>query len=73
MAEQKKLVRIVRETQTYIEIGGSFSSSPGYYEKDFRQTRRFAAGKPQIEIVEQAREPSLGELALFGKDTDDLF
>jgi hypothetical protein len=65
MAEQKRLVRIVRETKTYIEVGSSYSSSPAYYEKDFKIARRFEAGEPTTEVVEQVREPSLSELALF--------
>ncbi len=60
-----KLLRVIKETITYVEIGESVSSSEFYWSKDFRRLRRVEIGKAIEEEVEALREPTQTELALW--------
>jgi hypothetical protein len=60
-----KLIRVLKETRTVVEIGEAHSSNEAFWPKDFRPAKRIYLAEPEKVVVEELRPPSLAEEALW--------
>ena len=60
-----KLIRVMKETRTVVEIGEVFSSIEARWSQDFRPAKRIYLAEPEKVVVEELRPPSLTEEALW--------
>ena len=62
-----RLIRVIKETIVYVEVGDVSSSAPAYWERDFRPNARFEAGERVVVVEHPLREIDPIEDALFTK------
>lgn len=66
-----KLIKRVQVVQEYLLVGDANSSSADYWEKDFREQRCIAVGKPAVSTITQLRPMRDDEIALLGERQND--
>jgi hypothetical protein len=60
-----KLIQRVRITREYAVVGEANSSSPAYWDRDFRETDRVLIREEKPEVVDKLREMTPLEQAML--------
>ena len=62
-----KLIRIVKETRTVVELGEANSSNPSYWERDFKPVRKIVSEEVFRDVQEPLRELTPTETILYSE------